>query len=174
MPGITSTIQDCGDQILRNFLIGLTTKYRPGPDDRLRPGARLDHGLAPPAGSTPDGERRCVPVRGALALVTALILLLGACQPAPYRLNQEHQSASQNERIAFLILHYTDEEDARSLRLLTEPEHKVSAHYLIPATPTSNRSRSTSWCPTASGPGTPDAVAGITTPGSTPVRSASR
>ncbi|WP_244081463.1 N-acetylmuramoyl-L-alanine amidase, partial [Aeromonas caviae] len=61
-----------------------------------------------------------------------LILLLGACQPAPYRLNQEHQSASQNERIAFLILHYTDEEDARSLRLLTEPEHKVSAHYLIP------------------------------------------
>ena len=23
--------QDCGDQILRNFLIGLTTKYRPGP-----------------------------------------------------------------------------------------------------------------------------------------------
>ena len=103
-----------------------------------------------------------------------LILLLGACQPAPYRLNQDHQSASQNERIAFLILHYTDEEDARSLRLLTEPEHKVSAHYLIPATPTSNRSRSTSWCPTASGPGTPDAVAGITTPGSTPVRSASR
>ena len=61
-----------------------------------------------------------------------LILLLGACQPAPYRLNQDHQSASQNERIAFLILHYTDEEDARSLRLLTEPEHKVSAHYLIP------------------------------------------
>lgn len=23
--------QDCGDRILRNFLIGLTAKYRPGP-----------------------------------------------------------------------------------------------------------------------------------------------
>ncbi|WP_336291435.1 N-acetylmuramoyl-L-alanine amidase [Aeromonas dhakensis] len=61
-----------------------------------------------------------------------LTLLLSACQPAPYRLNNEHQSASQNERIAFLILHYTDEDDERSLRLLTEPAHQVSAHYLIP------------------------------------------
>lgn len=61
-----------------------------------------------------------------------LILLLGACQPAPYRLDTRHASASQNGRIAFLILHYTDEDDTRSLRLLTEPEHKVSAHYLVP------------------------------------------
>lgn len=61
-----------------------------------------------------------------------LTLLLCACQPAPYRLNNDHQSASQNERIAFLILHYTDEDDERSLRLLTEPAHQVSAHYLIP------------------------------------------
>lgn len=62
----------------------------------------------------------------------SLILLLGACQPAPYRLDTRHASASQNGRIAFLILHYTDEDDTRSLRLLTEPEHKVSAHYLVP------------------------------------------
>ncbi len=61
-----------------------------------------------------------------------LLLLLGACQPDAYRLSSHHQSANQNERIAFLILHYTDEDDARSLRLLTESEHKVSAHYLIP------------------------------------------
>lgn len=62
----------------------------------------------------------------------SLLLLLGACQPDAYRLSSHHQSANQNERIAFLILHYTDEDDARSLRLLTESEHKVSAHYLIP------------------------------------------
>ncbi|MEG0007789.1 MAG: N-acetylmuramoyl-L-alanine amidase [Aeromonas sp.] len=61
-----------------------------------------------------------------------LVLLLTACQPAPYRLDTRHVSANQNERIAFLILHYTDENDAHSLRLLTEPRHKVSAHYLIP------------------------------------------
>lgn len=61
-----------------------------------------------------------------------LILLLSACQPAPYQLSSRYPSASQNERIAFLILHYTDEDDAHSLRLLTEPAHQVSAHYLIP------------------------------------------
>ena len=61
-----------------------------------------------------------------------LILLLSACQPAPYQLSSRYPSASQNERIAFLILHYTDENDANSLRLLTEPAHQVSAHYLIP------------------------------------------
>jgi len=65
-------------------------------------------------------------------LLSLCLLGLGACQPAPYQLNTRHVSANQNERIAFLILHYTDEDDARSLRLLTEPEHKVSAHYLIP------------------------------------------
>ncbi|MDF8328106.1 N-acetylmuramoyl-L-alanine amidase [Aeromonas salmonicida] len=61
-----------------------------------------------------------------------LILLLSACQPAPYQLSSRYPSASQNERIAFLILHYTDEDDVHSLRLLTEPAHQVSAHYLIP------------------------------------------
>ncbi|MFM5856380.1 N-acetylmuramoyl-L-alanine amidase [Aeromonas rivipollensis] len=67
-----------------------------------------------------------------ILLSLCLLLGLGACQPAPYQLATRHVSANQNERIAFLILHYTDEDDARSLRLLTEPEHKVSAHYLIP------------------------------------------
>lgn len=61
------------------------------------------------------------------------VLLLTACQPTPsYRLSTRHASASQDERIAFLILHYTDEDDAHSLRLLTEPAYKVSAHYLVP------------------------------------------
>jgi len=59
-------------------------------------------------------------------------LQLSGCTPSEYQLSTRYQSANQNERIAFLILHYTDEDDANSLRLLTEPAHKVSAHYLIP------------------------------------------
>ncbi|MGL5374812.1 MAG: N-acetylmuramoyl-L-alanine amidase [Aeromonas veronii] len=59
-------------------------------------------------------------------------LLLSGCTPSEYQLSTRYQSANQNERIAFLILHYTGEDDANSLRLLTEAEHKVSAHYLIP------------------------------------------
>ncbi|MNG99008.1 N-acetylmuramoyl-L-alanine amidase AmiD precursor [compost metagenome] len=65
-------------------------------------------------------------------LSCCLFLGLSACQPASYRLDSRYASANQNERIAFLILHYTDEDDAHSLRLLTEPQYKVSAHYLIP------------------------------------------
>ncbi|MGL4251787.1 MAG: N-acetylmuramoyl-L-alanine amidase [Aeromonas sp.] len=61
-----------------------------------------------------------------------LILLLAGCTSSEYQLSSRYQSASQDERIAFLILHYTDEDDANSLRLLTEAEHKVSAHYLVP------------------------------------------
>ncbi|MEW7866527.1 N-acetylmuramoyl-L-alanine amidase [Aeromonas diversa] len=64
--------------------------------------------------------------------VWCLIWVLAACQPAPYRLDTRHASANQDERIQFIILHYTDEGDELSLRLLTEPAHQVSAHYLIP------------------------------------------
>ncbi|WP_081849379.1 N-acetylmuramoyl-L-alanine amidase [Aeromonas jandaei] len=67
-----------------------------------------------------------------LLLGTLLGSLLQGCNQQSYQLSTRYQSANQNERIAFLILHYTDEDDAHSLRLLTEPEHKVSAHYLIP------------------------------------------
>ncbi len=76
-------------------------------------------GYSPPAHSSP---RVCALLRPAALRLPA----------RPYRLNNDYQSASQNERIAFLILHYTDEDDGHSLRLLTEPAHQVSAHYLIP------------------------------------------
>lgn len=65
--------------------------------------------------------------------VLLLPLLLGACQPAPYRLDSRYPSANQDERIQFIILHYTDEDDEHSLHLLTEPTYQVSAHYLVPA-----------------------------------------
>ncbi|MET4675809.1 MULTISPECIES: N-acetylmuramoyl-L-alanine amidase [unclassified Luteibacter] len=50
-----------------------------------------------------------------------------------YFADESHPSQSQNERIRFLILHYTAEDDAESLRLLTQGN--VSAHYLIPIKP---------------------------------------
>lgn len=94
-----------------------------------------------PPSALPTGGRRWPPFFPRLArcgnalqslLSLCLLLVLTACQPAPYQLSSQHPSANQNERIAFLILHYTDEDDAHSLRLLTEPRHKVSAHYLVP------------------------------------------
>ncbi|MDE7527901.1 N-acetylmuramoyl-L-alanine amidase [Aeromonas salmonicida] len=89
----------------------------------------LASGLRWPSRLTDPGSNRAIWLR---LWSLCLILLLSACQPAPYQLSSRYPSASQNERIAFLILHYTDENDANSLRLLTEPAHQVSAHYLIP------------------------------------------
>ena len=89
----------------------------------------LASGLRWPSRLPDPGSNRAIWLR---LWSLCLILLLSACQPAPYQLSSRYPSASQNERIAFLILHYTDEDDANSLRLLTEPAHQVSAHYLIP------------------------------------------
>lgn len=74
------------------------------------------------------------PLRLCTTLLLAFLALQG-CKPASYRLEHQYQSASQDERIAFLILHYTDEDDDHSLRLLTQSPYKVSAHYLVPRTP---------------------------------------
>ncbi|MCW0355609.1 N-acetylmuramoyl-L-alanine amidase [Pantoea ananatis] len=46
-----------------------------------------------------------------------------------YFLDRTHPSAAQNERIRFLIFHYTAVDNATSLKLLTG--QNVSAHYLI-------------------------------------------
>jgi N-acetyl-anhydromuramyl-L-alanine amidase AmpD len=44
----------------------------------------------------------------------------------------DRPSANQDDRIRFLVLHFTDENFARSLDLLTHPHpHPVSAHYLV-------------------------------------------
>lgn len=75
---------------------------------------------------------------------TALFFLLAGCvdiprppppdnpvSPPGYLVNARHPSQSQNERVRFLILHYTAADDADSLRLLTQGN--VSAHYLVPS-----------------------------------------
>lgn len=76
-------------------------------------------------------------------LITVLwVILLSACAattPPPivdegnYYADVTHSSQSQNDRIRFLIFHYTALDDTRSLQVLTTGG--VSAHYLIPSTP---------------------------------------
>lgn len=48
-----------------------------------------------------------------------------------YWVNTQHPSQSQNERVRFLVLHYTAANDIDSMRLLTQGN--VSAHYLVPS-----------------------------------------
>lgn len=70
-------------------------------------------------------------------LITITVLFLISCNiinnttldQGTYFLNKEFKSISQNERIKFLIIHYTALNDEDSLNILTKG--KVSAHYLI-------------------------------------------
>lgn len=50
-----------------------------------------------------------------------------------YYIDKSFSSISQDDRVKFLIFHYTAVNDARSLQILTQD--KVSAHYLIPSIP---------------------------------------
>lgn len=69
------------------------------------------------------------------ALYLGLTLpLMGCVSTAPtFDIDsQSHQAKGKNERIRYIVLHYTAENDAGSLDILTNGN--VSAHYLIPAT----------------------------------------
>ena len=64
--------------------------------------------------------------RACLAIVA---LLLGACAPQRFI---DVRSVNQDDRVRFLVLHFTDENFERSLDLLTRPhDNPVSAHYLV-------------------------------------------
>ena len=71
--------------------------------------------------------RRTGRLRLPLALLAAL--LLGACAGPTLRLDTRHSAQAQASRVQFLILHYTSEDEARSLQVLTEGP--VSSHYLV-------------------------------------------
>lgn len=67
-----------------------------------------------------------------LALAAIALVLLAACAGPRPMLNIDRHSynaRSQDSRVQFLILHYTDGSFERSLRTLTE--QGVSAHYLV-------------------------------------------
>ena len=96
--------------------------------------------------SSPVDDMRQVTVspcaRGrSLATLLAVAVFSVAC--APYRV-VEYDSANQSSRIDYLVIHFTSEDYAESLRLLTQPtDRPVSSHYLIPENgdPTYPRSR---------------------------------
>jgi len=76
-----------------------------------------------------------------LTLTAILALILSGCASRPsiikehdgYYVSHDFTSAGQNERIRFLVIHYTALDDRQSLKTLTEDQ--VSAHYLIAAEP---------------------------------------
>jgi len=60
--------------------------------------------------------------------IIALLLVLAGCTSGP-RLDTSHPSVNQDNRVQFVVVHYTSASLERSLALLTHGE--VSAHYLI-------------------------------------------
>jgi N-acetylmuramoyl-L-alanine amidase len=78
--------------------------------------------------------------RLALPPILLAALLAGGCATAPptatttpggVAIDTRYTSASQDSRVLFLVLHYTVADLAQSIRILTEPGHGVSAHYLV-------------------------------------------
>ncbi|HLQ86862.1 MAG TPA: N-acetylmuramoyl-L-alanine amidase [Salinisphaeraceae bacterium] len=70
----------------------------------------------------------------------ALLLVLNACAHAPnlqqrtgYVANRSHAASAYNDRIRFVVLHYTRGDDARAFHNLLGPQ--VSSHYLITKNP---------------------------------------
>ncbi len=68
-----------------------------------------------------------------LRVVFALMMLglVSSCTNAsePLKIDSSYRTSSYNERIHFIIVHYTAENNEESLKVLTE--NRVSAHYLI-------------------------------------------
>ncbi|MGL4206967.1 MAG: N-acetylmuramoyl-L-alanine amidase [Aeromonadaceae bacterium] len=61
-----------------------------------------------------------------------LLWLVSACSPTPHHYRLASQaSPNQDSRVQYLVLHYTQIDDAASLYQLTRPESRVSAHYLL-------------------------------------------
>ncbi|WP_434524491.1 N-acetylmuramoyl-L-alanine amidase [Photorhabdus asymbiotica] len=73
-------------------------------------------------------------------ILVSLLMLLAGCSSqhhledrGTYQVDSSFPSKSQNDRIRFLVFHYTAVNDEDSLRILTQGG--VSAHYLIPSLP---------------------------------------
>ncbi|MGP1933057.1 MAG: N-acetylmuramoyl-L-alanine amidase [Arsenophonus sp. ET-YP4-MAG3] len=74
-----------------------------------------------------------------LFIILLIVIIIGCSSKkvivdkGDYYIDKSLLSISQNDRIKFLIFHYTAVDDADSLQLLTQAQ--VSAHYLIPLIP---------------------------------------
>lgn len=80
-------------------------------------------------------------------VLIALVLLAGCSTPSSrnampvslidrgeYKVDASHPAIAKNERVRYLVFHYTAIDDAQSLRVLSEGDG-VSSHYLINTTP---------------------------------------
>lgn len=81
-------------------------------------------------------------------MATAILAMtLSGCATQPtaveerdgYFANHAFKSTGQNDRVRFLIMHYTALDDTQSLKTLTEDQ--VSAHYLVPKEPHSRHGK---------------------------------
>lgn len=87
--------------------------------------------------------RKLLSIKSVLSV--GLLLLLAGCSSTQsdkphklidrgeYKIDTNNPSVAQNDRVRFLVLHYTATDDAESLRLLTQGN--VSAHYLVKTHP---------------------------------------
>lgn len=73
--------------------------------------------------------------------VVALAITLSGCTAHPpviekrdgYFVDHSFNAVAQDQRVRFLVMHYTALDDDKSLRVLTQ--NQVSAHYLVPTVP---------------------------------------
>ena len=70
--------------------------------------------------------------RGLKQIALLAVAALAACSAQP-KIDTRYQAVSQDSRVQFIVLHYTEIDFAHSLHRLTEEE--VSSHYLIDADP---------------------------------------
>ena len=78
-----------------------------------------------------ESQSKMKGVRRYLFMLPAWLALLAGCQQPPYQLDTSHQSPNQDARVRYLVVHYTQIDDADSLYELTRAESEVSAHYLL-------------------------------------------
>ncbi len=77
--------------------------------------------------------------RACVAASAAALALLAACASptlvdrGSYVADTSHPAKGADSRVRFLVMHYTESDDARALFVLTHDE--VSAHYLVPSHP---------------------------------------
>ncbi len=93
-------------------------------------------------------RKKQVNIRISSGFVAIIFVLLMSCQNSRpgtivdhgnYQLETLHQAQGVDKRIRFLVIHYTAENFHSSLKTLTD-EH-VSAHYLLPAYPSSRNGK---------------------------------
>lgn len=70
------------------------------------------------------------------AALAVLLLLAGCSQnPSLIDIDRQYQSENRNDRVRFVVIHYTAGNWQQSLDILTKPSQRpVSSHYLIPQT----------------------------------------